>query len=155
MKPCLKVMVSAIDVERVAAGLQIEHLLERDIRVVSTGEMRKVQIARMLVHAPDILILDEPFDGLDRSSRGMLAPIIDDLMDDTRTVILVTHRQREILPNISHMLALSDGKVLFQGRREEVLTPSHMEASIPIFCYNIFFFTRRKRHPGENRPITD
>jgi len=122
---------SAIDVERIAAGLQIEHLLERDIRVVSTGEMRKVQIARVLIHAPDILILDEPFDGLDRSSRGILAPIIDNLMDDTRTVILVTHRQREILPNISHVLALSDGKVLFQGRREEVLTPSNMEGLYP------------------------
>jgi len=122
---------SAIDVERIAAGLQIEHLLERDIRVVSTGEMRKVQIARVLIHAPDILILDEPFDGLDRSSRGILAPIIDNLMDDARTVILVTHRQREILPNISHVLALSDGKVLFQGRREEVLTPSNMEGLYP------------------------
>jgi len=118
---------SAFDVERIAAGLQIEHLLEKDIRVVSTGEMRKVQIARVLIHAPNILILDEPFDGLDRSSRGGLAPIIDDLMDDTRTVILVTHRQREILPNISHVLAVSDGKVLLQGRREEVLTSSHME----------------------------
>ena len=122
---------SAIDVERIAARLQIEHLLERDIRVVSTGEMRKVQIARVLIQAPDILILDEPFDGLDRSSRGSLAPIIDDLMDDTRTVILVTHRQREIVPSISHILAVSDGKVLFQGRREEVLTPSQMERLYP------------------------
>ena len=122
---------SAIDVERIAARLQIEHLLERDIRVVSTGEMRKVQIARVLIQAPDILILDEPFDGLDRSSRGDLAPIINDLMDDTRTVILVTHRQREILPNISHVLAVSDGRVLFQGRREEVLTASKMETLYP------------------------
>jgi len=123
--------LSAIDVERIATRLQIEHLLERDIRVVSTGEMRKVQIARVLIQAPDILILDEPFDGLDRSSRGSLAPIIDDLMDDTRTVILVTHRQREIVPSISHVLAVSDGKVLFQGRREEVLTPSQMERLYP------------------------
>ena len=122
---------SAIDVERIAARLQIEHLLERDIRVVSTGEMRKVQIARVLIQAPDILILDEPFDGLDRSSRGDLAPIINALMDDTRTVILVTHRQREILPNISHVLAVSDGRVLFQGRREEVLTASKMETLYP------------------------
>ena len=122
---------SAIDVERVAVRLQIEHLLERDIRVVSTGEMRKIQIARVLIQAPDILILDEPFDGLDRSSRGKLAPIIDGLMDDTRTVILVTHRQREIVPNISHVLAVSDGKVLFQGRREDVLTPSQMERLYP------------------------
>ena len=122
---------SAIDVERIAARLQIEHLLERDIRVVSTGEMRKVQIARALIQAPDMLILDEPFDGLDRAARGSLAPIIDGLMDDTRTVILVTHRQREILPRISHVLAVSDGRVLFQGRREAVLTPSQMERLYP------------------------
>jgi len=122
---------SAFDVEQIAARLKIEHLLERDIRVVSSGEMRKVQIARVLIQAPDILILDEPFDGLDRSSRKNLAPTIDNLMDDSRTVILVTHRQREILPNISHVLALSDGKVLFQGRREEVLTPSQLERLYP------------------------
>ncbi len=122
---------SAIDVEQIAARLQIEYLLERDIRVVSTGEMRKVQIARVLIQAPDILILDEPFDGLDRSSRGDLAPIINDLMDDTRTVVLVTHRQREILPRISHVLAVRDGKIIFQGRREEVLTASKMETLYP------------------------
>ena len=122
---------SAIDVENIAARLHIEHLLEWDIRVVSTGEMRKIQIARALVQAPDMLILDEPFDGLDRSARGSLAPIIDGLMDDTRTVILVTHRQREILPHISHVLAVSDGRVLFQGQREEVLTPSQVERLYP------------------------
>ena len=121
----------AIDVEQVAALLRIDHLLEKDIRVVSTGEMRKVQIAGVLINSPDILILDEPFDGLDRSSRSKLAPIIDDLMDDTRTVVLVTHRQREILPRISHVLAVSDGKVLFQGRREEVLTPSRIKRLYP------------------------
>ena len=135
---------SAIDVERVAVRLQIEHLLERDIRVVSTGEMRKIQIARVLIQAPDILILDEPFDGLDRSSRGKLAPIIDGLMDDTRTVILVTHRQREIVPNISHVLAVSDGKVLFQGRREEVLTPAQMERLYPSILPPSFSFPAGK-----------
>ena len=137
----------AIDVELIAARLQIEHLLERDIRVVSSGEMRKVQIARVLIQAPDILILDEPFDGLDRSSRGSLAPIIDGLMDDSRTVILVTHRQREILPNISHVLALSDGKVLFQGRREEVLTSSQMERLYPSSLTTPFSMP-----PGNDNP---
>jgi molybdate transport system ATP-binding protein len=140
---------SAIDVERIAAGLQIEHLLERDIRVVSTGEMRKVQIARVLIQAPDILILDEPFDGLDRSSRDKLAPIIDGLMDDTRTVILVTHRQREIVPNISHVLAVSDGKILFQGRREDVLTPSQMEHLYPSSKTGSFALPAGKGGPAK------
>jgi len=110
------------------AGLKIQHLLDRGIRALSTGEMRKIQIARVLQKLPEIVILDEPFDGLDEASRLALGQIINDLMDDTRTVILVTHRQREILPKISHVLAVREGKVLFQGRRSEVLTPSRMES---------------------------
>ncbi len=122
---------SAIDVEQMAAELKIQGLLEREIRVLSTGEMRKVQIARVLINSPEILILDEPFDGLDQSSRKDLAQIINALMDDSRTVILVTHRQREILLNISHVLALGDGKIIFQGRREEVLKAPRMERLYP------------------------
>ena len=122
---------SVINVEQIAAELKIPSLLEREIRVLSTGEMRKVQIARILVNAPEILILDEPFDGLDEASRTDLAQIIDKLMDASRTVILVTHRQREILPNISHVLALRDGKVIFKGKREEILTPPRMEHLYP------------------------
>ncbi len=138
---------TAIDVEQIAARLQIEHLLERDIRVVSTGEMRKVQIARVLINSPDILILDEPFDGLDRSSRRDLAPIINTLMDETRTVILATHRQREIVSNISHVLALRDGKVLFQGRRKDVLTPSQMERLYPASFTTSFSIPAGKDGP--------
>ncbi len=119
--------VKPADVEGVVARLKINHLLARGIRALSTGEMRRVQIARLLLKSPEIMILDEPFDGLDESSRRDLAQIIDGLMDDSRTVILVTHRQREILPNISHVLAIRDGRVIFQGRREDVLIPSQME----------------------------
>jgi molybdate transport system ATP-binding protein len=143
---------SAVDVELIAARLQIEHLLERDIRVVSSGEMRKVQIARVLIQAPDILVLDEPFDGLDRFSRGNLAPIIDGLMDDSRTVILVTHRQREILPNISHVLAVSDGKVLLQGRREDILTPSQMERLYPSSLTTPFSMPTGSDNPAKVDP---
>ncbi len=125
-------------IKQATAGLQIENLLEREIRVLSTGEIRKVQIARVLISSPEILILDEPFDGLDQSSRRDLARIIDDLMDDSRTVILVTHRQREILPGISHVLAVRAGKVIYQGKRQDVLTPPRMEL-LYSSAFNTYF----------------
>jgi len=131
LESCAAPGCSTIDVEQIAAELKIQYLLEREIGVLSTGEMRKVQIARILINSPEILILDEPFDGLDQSSRTELAQIIDDLMDDSRTVILVTHRQREILPNITHVLALGDGKIIFKGKREEMLMPPRMELLYP------------------------
>jgi molybdate transport system ATP-binding protein len=143
---------STLDVEQIAAELKIQRLLEREIRVLSTGEMRKVQIARVLVNTPEILILDEPFDGLDEASRTDLAQIIDNLMDDSRTVILVTHRQREILPNISHVLALRDGKVIFKGRREEILTPSRMERLYPSSFKTAFAIPPKE--DGRQRHIT-
>jgi len=52
--------VKPADVEGVVARLEINHLLARGIRALSTGEMRKVQIARVLLKSPEIMILDEP-----------------------------------------------------------------------------------------------
>ena len=131
LESCAAPGCSTIDVEQIAAELKIQYLLEREIRVLSTGEFRKVQIARILINSPEILILDEPFDGLDQSSRIDLAQIIDGLMDDSRTVILVTHRQSEIPPNISHVLALGDGKIIFKGKREDISMPTRMELLYP------------------------
>ena len=66
---------------RVIALLEIEKLLDRPIRFLSTGEMRKVLIARELVKLPKLLILDEPFDGLDVNYRARLSRIINQLME--------------------------------------------------------------------------
>jgi molybdate transport system ATP-binding protein len=143
---------SAIIVEQIAADLMIQSLLEREIKVLSTGEMRKVQIARVLVNFPEILILDEPFDGLDEASRFDLSKIIDGLMDDNRTVILVTHRQREILPSISHVLALRDGRVIFRGKRQEILTPPRMELLYPSSFKTSFAMPSKGDH--SQKPTT-
>jgi molybdate transport system ATP-binding protein len=154
LESCAAPGCSTIDVEQIAAELKIQYLLEREIRVLSTGEMRKVQIARILINSPEILILDEPFDGLDQSSRTDLAQIIDDLMDDSRTVILVTHRQREILPNISHVLALGNGDVIFQGRREDILMPPRMELLYPSSFKTFFTIPAQAPEDGHKRHVT-
>jgi molybdate transport system ATP-binding protein len=104
-----------------AHQLGISHLLDRGLRWLSTGEIRKVLILRELIRSPQLLILDEPFDGLDRESRRQLGQLINELMNGSRQVILITHRSEEILPNISHVLAVDDGKVVCQGKRDEVL----------------------------------
>ena len=114
------------DFERIAEILGIHYLLDRGIRYLSYGEMRKVLIARALIKAPRLLILDEPFAGLDAGSREKLAESIAELARQGLQVVLVTHRVHEILPFISNILFIKNGKILTQGRRTDILTTENL-----------------------------
>jgi molybdate transport system ATP-binding protein len=110
-------------VARIAARLGISDYLRRDIKSLSIGERSKALIARALIKAPRLLILDEPFEGLDLPSRRSMAAVIDQLMQDSMRVILITHRFDEIAPNISHVLFLRNGEVCYIGKKEDILKP--------------------------------
>ena len=106
----------------VAELLGIRHLLSRPIPSLSTGEIRKILIARALMKTPRLLILDEPFEGLDEKAREVLAYSINQLMSGPMRVILVAHRLEEIVPQITHVLLVKDGRLFRQGPKEEILT---------------------------------
>ncbi len=111
---------------RIARNMGIEALLQRDIKSLSIGEMNKVLIAKALIRRPKLLILDEPFEGLDKPSRNSVAEVINDLMRENIHVILITHRFAEIVPNITHVLLLKYGKIYKGGRKEAVFTPDNI-----------------------------
>ncbi len=111
----------------IVAQLNRAHLLDRGIRFLSTGEMRKIMIARALIKSPHLLILDEPFDGLDAATRLQLAEMINGLMDANRQIIVVTHRLDEMPPNITHVMGLKAGTVYFQGRRDRMLKDTKLQ----------------------------
>jgi molybdate transport system ATP-binding protein len=102
--------------------LDIGVLLARSIPSLSTGEVRKVLIARALMKSPRLLILDEPFEGLDEGARETLARDIDQLMAGPLRVILVAHRLEEIVPHITHVLLVKEGRLFRQGSKDEILT---------------------------------
>ncbi len=106
---------------RLVRRLGIEYLQDRPMRHLSTGEMRKVLIARALMKAPRLLVLDEPFGGIDAASRGELTVLFEELMAEGVQLVLVTHRADEIPPGIGRVLCVKDGRVVLQGRREDVL----------------------------------
>ena len=88
---------------------------DREIRSLSSGEIRQVMIARALLGAPRLLVVDEPFDGLDRLARRRLAAMLSRLMAGGLQMVLITHHREEILPEITHYLILRDGRVAEQG----------------------------------------
>ncbi len=83
---------------------------------LSTGEIRKIIIARALMKSPRLLILDEPFEGLGRRGAEKFWPeSINRLMTGPMRVILVAHRLEEIVPNITHVLMVKDGQPVPPG----------------------------------------
>ncbi|GGG13038.1 ABC transporter ATP-binding protein [Paenibacillus aceti] len=114
------------DFERAAAlmeQLRCGHLLDRTYQTCSQGEKQKLLIARALMAAPRLLILDEAANGLDFISKEGLLDSISELagQPDAPTMIYVTHHTEEILPMFSHSLLIRRGEVFTQGQTREVL----------------------------------
>ncbi|HTW20589.1 MAG TPA: ABC transporter ATP-binding protein [Mycobacteriales bacterium] len=103
-------------------AMQATHLADRAAAAMSGGERRRVHIARALALRPDLLVLDEPFAGLDSLSRGAL---LDDtasvLRDPDRAALIVVHDRSEAWALADRLVVLLDGRVAAMGRPKEVL----------------------------------
>ncbi|MFD1426075.1 iron complex transport system ATP-binding protein [Kroppenstedtia sanguinis] len=108
--------------------LNCSHLRGRTYQTCSQGEKQKLLIARGLMGTPDLLILDEPTNGLDFISREELMSSVSRLtvQEKAPTILFVTHHTEEILPVFTHTLLLKQGTVYAKGKREEMLTGEHL-----------------------------
>lgn len=105
-------------------SLRADHLADRPVSAMSSGEQVKVLIARALMTRPDLMILDEPSVYLDIAGREFLLQTIADLAAarPDLTMIFITQRIEDILPEFSRGMILRQGSILAYGNREEVLT---------------------------------
>ena len=111
------------------AHVDAMHLVGRPMASLSTGEARRVLIARALVHRPRALLLDEPCAGLDMASRRHFLESLRELARTGTTLLLVTHHVEEILPEIDHVVLLRDGQMLKQGNKADTLTDAALSAT--------------------------
>jgi molybdate transport system ATP-binding protein len=81
--------------------------------------MRKLLIARALSLDPELLVLDEAFDGLDAASRRRFAVLVDRLMGEGLQMLVISHRRSEIPAGITHVVALDAGRIVFAGPLSE------------------------------------
>jgi molybdate transport system ATP-binding protein len=109
--------------EKMGKHLDMGRIFSKKASALTTGEISKALILKALLQQPELLILDEPFNGLDRRSRKSVAAFISRLMRDGLQVILITHRIDEILPEISHVLMMTADGVQKTGAKQEVLQP--------------------------------
>lgn len=110
------------------ALVQVEALplADKPVSQMSTGQARRVLIARALVHSPRALLLDEPTAGLDMVAARRFLQTLRRLAQSGTTVLLVTHHVEEILPEISRVVLLREGKVFFDGPKSEALTSARL-----------------------------
>ena len=116
--------------DMVLASMGLQHLQHRHFGVLSTGEQRRVLIGRALMTRPDLLILDEPCNGLDVPSREQLLCHLNQrgTQDSPCPFIYVTHQIEEILPTVTHVALLNEGKIFQSGLKREVITDDILSA---------------------------
>ena len=94
--------------DRIRDGMASVGLADRGddpVRAYSRGMRQRLALARTLLHEPDVVLLDEPFTGLDAHASGVLRGVLDRLRDGRRTVVMVTHNLSEGL-DLAHEIAI-------------------------------------------------
>ncbi len=106
------------------AQLGVLHLADKVPHYLSGGEKRKVALAGALVTDPDLLVLDEPFEGLDPRSRSELVALLADLHEARKMTIIVTTHHVDLLPDLADKVyVLADGgRIVGRGTPHEVFS---------------------------------
>lgn len=112
-------------------ALSAEDLAPRSAATLSGGERRRVHLARVLAVAPDVLLLDEPFAGLDAETRGnLLADAVSALHSDARATLVVVHDRAEAWALADRLLVMIDGRLVAAGPPRALLeTPPSPEVA--------------------------
>src|SRR5438552_1313887 len=114
------------------AELQISQLADRPVSELSSGEARRVLIARALVHKPRALLFDEPSNSLDVFARQSLRETMRSLARAGIGIILVTHDLSDVIPEIERVLLMSNGRIVAEGPKNQILQPERLEGLFGI-----------------------
>lgn len=108
--------------DELLAWLEISHLAGRVVGEMSSGEVRRVMIARALVHDPKALLFDEPSNSLDVSAQIELRRTMSKLAQSGIALLLVTHHLPDVVPEIERVIFMRDGRIAGDGGKQELLT---------------------------------
>ena len=114
--------------DELLAALNMSDKATRTWSTLSSGERKRVEVARALMPDPELLILDEPASGLDLGGREMLLSALSQIVSQpgAPSVILVTHHLEEIPEGFTHALALREGKLVAAGPIDQVVNSQVM-----------------------------
>jgi len=114
--------------EQAIALMEVTHLIDRDTDEMSSGEARRILMARALVHNPRALLLDEPSTALDLFAQHELRQILSKLARSGIGIVMVTHHLSDLIPEIERVVLMDRGRVVADGSKQEVLVAGKLSA---------------------------
>ncbi len=108
-----------ITIEKIAEEFRLTDLLKRPYGKLSGGQRRRVDIARALIHEPELLFMDEPTTGLDPATRGLVWEIVDNRLKNGLTVFLTTHYMEESV-RADKVIVIDEGRIIVSGSPDEL-----------------------------------
>lgn len=112
--------------ERADAALErvgAPHLADRAVEEMSSGEAKRILIARALVHDPQTLLFDEPSNSLDIFAQRGLRETMSALAQSGIGIVLVTHHLSDVIPEIDRAVLIRNGKIQADGPKKDLLNP--------------------------------
>jgi gliding motility-associated transport system ATP-binding protein len=110
-------------IDEVVERINIRNVYEQSIETLSKGYKRRVGIAQAILHDPEILILDEPTDGLDPNQKHEVRNLIKEMSQD-KAIIISTHILEEVDAVCSRAIIIATGELLFDGTPSELIAKS-------------------------------
>ena len=118
--------------EGALADLHVLHLASRPVGEMSSGEARRVLIARALVHRPRALLFDEPSNSLDLFARRALRESMSQLARSGIGIVLVTHDLSDVIPEVERIVLMAKGRVLADGSKVDILQSERLSEAFGI-----------------------
>jgi iron complex transport system ATP-binding protein len=108
------------------ALMEVSHLADRWTDEMSSGEARRVLLARALVHKPKALLLDEPSTALDLFAQHELREILRKLAKSGIGIVMVTHHLSDLIPEMDRVILMKGGRIVADGSTNKVLTAERL-----------------------------
>jgi iron complex transport system ATP-binding protein len=137
------------------AAVDATHLAPRTLDQMSSGEARRVMLARVLATSPRALVLDEPTTGLDLGTRHGFMELVRGIVRRGTTLVLITHHSEEIVPEIERVILLQEGHIVADGPKATVLTGERLsrlfDLPITVETAGGYYYARPSGDTGDSR----
>ena len=114
-------------VTKIVDDFDLKKILNIKGRMLSGGQRRKVEIARTLISEPSIMLLDEPFAGIDPIAIEEIKELLQEICNKNISILITDHNIRETLSLCNKAIILSEGSIIAQGSEENLKENTHVQ----------------------------